>query len=58
MIGFYTINEERLKELSAEALQALHQRGYLQAIYMAIASQSNIRHLLQLKNQLSQKAAG
>ncbi|MBU2178760.1 MAG: SapC family protein [Gammaproteobacteria bacterium] len=58
MIGFYTINEERLKELSAEALQALHQRGYLQAIYMAIASQSNVRNLLQLKNQLSQQAAG
>ncbi|RVU34352.1 multidrug transporter [Rheinheimera riviphila] len=58
MIGFYTINEDKLKALSAEALTALHQRGYLQAIYMALASQSNIRNLLKLKNQLLQQAAG
>jgi hypothetical protein len=58
MIGFYTINEDKLKILSAEVLAALHQRGYLQAIYMALASQSNIRTLLKLKNQLLQRAAG
>lgn len=50
MIGFYTINENTLAELSAEALAQLHQQGYLQAIYMALASQSNIRDLLNLKN--------
>jgi hypothetical protein len=58
MIGFYTINEDKLKALSGEALTALHQRGYLQAIYMALASQSNVRTLLRLKNQLVQQAAG
>lgn len=57
MIGFHTINEDRLKQLSAETLAALHQRGYLHAIYMALASQSNVRNLLQLKNQLAQQAA-
>uniref|UniRef100_UPI004048A7FA SapC family protein n=1 Tax=Shewanella sp. TaxID=50422 RepID=UPI004048A7FA len=50
MIGFYTINENTLAELSAEALAQLHQQGYLQAIYMALASQSNISDLLNLKN--------
>ncbi|WP_445776301.1 SapC family protein [Shewanella sp.] len=50
MIGFYTINENTLAELSAETLAQLHQQGYLQAIYMALASQSNIRDLLNLKN--------
>lgn len=50
MIGFYTINENTLAELSAEGLAQLHQQGYLQAIYMALASQSNIRDLLNLKN--------
>ncbi len=58
MVGFYTINEDRVKELSADTLQVLHQAGYLQAIYMAMASQSNIRHLVQLKNQLSPQAVG
>lgn len=58
LVGFYTINEDKLKGLSAHTLEALHQRGYLQAIYMALASQSNIRQLLRLKNLLSQQAAG
>jgi hypothetical protein len=51
MSGFYTINEEKLSELSSETLATLHARGYLQAIYMAIASQSNIRGLLNRKNR-------
>ncbi|MGB6137337.1 MAG: SapC family protein [Shewanella sp.] len=50
MIGFYTINENTLAELSADALAKLHQQGYLQAIYMALASQSKVRDLLNLKN--------
>jgi hypothetical protein len=51
LAGFYTIHEENLAALSPELLAPLHQKGYLQAIYMAIASQANIRHLLQLKNK-------
>lgn len=51
LAGFYTIHEENLAALSPELLAQLHQKGYLQAIYMAIASQANIRHLLQLKNK-------
>jgi hypothetical protein len=52
MVGFYTINEDNLKELSGETLAKLHDKGYLQAIYMAISSQSNIRSLLTKKNEL------
>jgi hypothetical protein len=51
MVGFYTICEEKLNELSAETLALLHAKGYLQAIYMAIASQSNIRGLMNRKNK-------
>lgn len=51
LAGFYTIHEDNLAALSPELLAQLHQKGYLQAIYMVIASQSNIRHLLQLKNK-------
>lgn len=52
MIGFYTINEDKLDALDINQLQELKQQGYLQAIYMAIASQSNIRSLLEKKNAL------
>lgn len=51
LVGFYTINEDKLNALSSETLASLHTKGYLQAIYMAMASQSNIRELLNRKNQ-------
>jgi len=51
MVGFYTINEDKLKELSSDTLTLLHDKGYLQAIYMTIASQSNIRTLMNKKNE-------
>lgn len=50
MVGFYTINEDKLKELSSDTLTLLHDKGYLQAIYMAIASQANVRTLMNKKN--------
>lgn len=49
--GFYTIDEERLRALSAEDLRELHQDGFLQAIYMALASQAQIRRLVDEKNR-------
>ena len=51
LTGFYTINEERLGALDASALARLHQAGYLQAIYMAIASQSHFRDLIERRNR-------
>ncbi|MFT7260149.1 MAG: hypothetical protein ACI9MS_002013 [Glaciecola sp.] len=50
MLGFYVISEDKVSELSGDKLATLHAKGYLQAIYMAIASQSNIRGLLNRKN--------
>ena len=50
MVGFYTINEETLQALNADTLGKLHDKGYLQAIYMQIASHGNIRDLLKRKN--------
>ena len=46
LIGFYTINEERLQALPGAALEALQRAGHLEAIYMAIASLSNFRDLI------------
>jgi len=49
--GFYTINEDRLGELGGEALAGLHAGGYLQPIYMALASLSNIGDLVERKKR-------
>lgn len=52
LAGFYTINEERLAELGGSALEQLHKGGHLQAIYMALASLSNLRVLVELRSRL------
>jgi len=51
--GFHAIHEERLAKLDAAALGKLHARGHLQAIYMVIASLSNIRGLIERANKLN-----
>ncbi|MEP0356420.1 SapC family protein [Paraglaciecola sp.] len=51
MIGFYTIQEDNLRNLDREALAELHQAGYLEAAYMMVASQSNLRNLIDMKNK-------
>ncbi len=53
LTGFYTINEERLGALAAGALERLHKAGYLQALYMAIASLSHFRDLIERRNRLN-----
>jgi len=58
LTGFYTINEEALRKLEGEQLRMLNRRGYLEAIYMAIASMSNIPALLEKKNELRKRKAG
>jgi hypothetical protein len=45
LVGMYTINEERLAALRADALQALHAAGHLMPIYMAVASLGRLRDL-------------
>ena len=49
--GFYTINEDRLAALDGDMLGRLHRAGYLQAIFMAVASLSNLRALIERKNR-------
>jgi hypothetical protein len=48
--GFYTINEEKLAGLQADVLGKLHEQGFLQAIYMAMASFSQVTGLIAKKN--------
>ncbi|GJJ05157.1 peptidase [Duganella rhizosphaerae] len=50
LVGFYTINEDKLSALGADAVAALHQAGHLHSIYMVLASLSNFRMLIDRKN--------
>lgn len=51
MHGFYTINEDKLAGLKGDTLEKLNREGYLQPIYMILASHSNIRILIDRKNE-------
>ena len=50
LLGFYTINEEKLQELNSEALGKLNSQGCLQPIFMIVASHSRIKTLIDKKN--------
>lgn len=47
LAGFHTIHEERLAKLDGDALARLHRDGHLAAIYMALASLSHFRDLIE-----------
>ena len=49
--GIYTINETKLKQLTPEALKILHDKGYLQACYLLMASMGHVQKLISLKRQ-------
>jgi hypothetical protein len=50
LTGLHIINEKRLLELNGDALAALHQKGFLQSVYMMLASLPNFRKLIDRKN--------
>jgi hypothetical protein len=50
LLGFYTINEDSVQQLSGNVLGNLNEQGFLQPIFMALASHSRIRSLIDLKN--------
>jgi len=49
--GLYTVNEQKVAALEPETLVSLHRQGYLQNIYMILASMSNMSALIEKKNQ-------
>ena len=51
LLGFHTINEEKLEALDGDALAGLHSNGYLEHIYMTLASIANFSVLIQKKNE-------
>lgn len=56
LLGFYTINEERLNALDDQALGELNRQGFLKPIYMVLASFPNLRRLIDLKSGRSAAA--
>ena len=57
--GFYSIAEERLYQLKGDVLESLNQAGYLQPVFMAVASLSRVRDLIERQNRLQvSQAAG
>jgi hypothetical protein len=51
LTGYYTINEDRLRGLDAATLGKLHADGHLEPIFMAVASISNFRALIDRMNR-------
>ena len=49
--GFYTINEERFRLVNGEMLTRLHRSGYLEHIYMTFTSLSNLKTLIERKDE-------
>lgn len=47
LAGFYTVHEERLAQLDANAIAELHRGGHLLSIYMILASLSRFRDLIE-----------
>ncbi len=57
LAGFYTINEDALTKLDGAELELLNSKGYLEPIYMVIASMTNLPLLLEKKNQMRRAEA-
>ncbi len=50
LLGFYAINEEKLQQLPGSTLEAFSKAGFLMPIFMVLASMTNMRALIELRN--------
>lgn len=48
--GFYMLDDEKLQQLEEAAITDLHRRGFLLPAYMMVASQSQMKTLVDLRN--------
>ncbi|HEV7288150.1 SapC family protein [Sphingomonas sp.] len=51
LVGFHTVNEDRLRGLDGDALADLHRDGHLMPLFMAVASIGNFTALVARKNR-------
>lgn len=57
LLGFYAIDEEKVRALPGEALGSLSRDGFLMPLFMMLASTVNVRTLVDLKNARLKGAA-
>jgi hypothetical protein len=51
LAGFYTVNEESARKLDGAAVAKLHEKGFLEPMYMVIASTVHFRDLIERRNR-------
>ena len=51
LLGFYTLNEEKLQDLPGSTLESLSKAGFLMPIFMVLASMTNMRTLIEFRNK-------
>ncbi|OUR63220.1 hypothetical protein A9Q74_03185 [Colwellia sp. 39_35_sub15_T18] len=54
LVGIFTINEDKVKDLSDEKVIDFHKRGLFVPIYSMLGSLSQVNRLVQLRNQVSE----
>lgn len=57
LLGFYAIDEEKVRGLPDEALGKLSRNGFLMPLFMMLASTANVRTLVDLKQARLKRAA-
>ena len=51
LAGFFTVNEERVRALDGAAIAKLHAQGFLEPMYMVVASTVHFRDLIERRNR-------
>lgn len=54
LVGIFTINEEKIKNLSDDKVLDFHKRGLFVPIYSMLGSLAQVNHLVQLRNRVSE----
>jgi hypothetical protein len=57
LMGFYTLNEGRIRDLSGEQLAAFAAAGHLMPMFMMLASMSNLKRLIDRKEEARAQGA-
>lgn len=58
LVGFHTINQEKLRGLDAQNLHSLHRAGFLQAAVLIVNSEQNLQRLVERKRRRERRQAG
>lgn len=53
LVGIFTINEDKVKSLSDDKVLDFHKRGLFVPIYSMLGSLTQVNHLVQLRNRVS-----